>query len=67
MFVQLLLFVVASVFLGIALTFKFLIWIGHPGQDENGDGVAGCLEALLFMVPLSVSLVFYAAAVISNT
>ncbi|MFN8487791.1 MAG: hypothetical protein U0350_09385 [Caldilineaceae bacterium] len=67
MLIQLLLYLVASVLLGIALTFKFLIWLANPHRNEDSDRVAGCLETLLFMVPLSVAIVFYLVAVLSNT
>ena len=60
-------FVVGSVFLGVALTFKFLLWLANTARHEEKSGVEGCLENLLVLLPFGIAVVLYCVAALSSS
>ena len=54
-----------SIFLGIALTFKLLLWVGGSQRSAAHTRVEGCFETFLVMVPLSFSVMLYVVALIN--
>ena len=68
---QLLIFVIGSVFLGIAITLKFLMWLSGSARPEarsgeEGRGVEGCFETFFVMIPLGIAVMLYLVAVVST-
>lgn len=63
---QLLIFVIGSVFLGIAITLKFLMWLSGGARREEGRGVEGCFETFFVMIPLGIAVMLYLVAVVST-
>ncbi len=62
---QLLIFVVGSVFLGIALTLKFLMWLSGAARQEKSS-VEGCFETFFVMIPFAIAMMLYLVAVVST-
>ncbi|MFN8492656.1 MAG: hypothetical protein U0350_33955 [Caldilineaceae bacterium] len=60
-------FVVGSVFLGVALTFKFILWLASATRPTEKSGVEGCFENLLVMLPFGIAVVLYCVAAISSS
>ena len=59
-------FVTGSIFLGVALTLKFLLWLSGAARREEKNGVEGCFETFLVMIPFSIAVMLYLVAVVSN-
>ena len=62
---QLLFFVVGSVFLGIALTLKFLMWLSGSARQEEKSGVEGCFETFFVTLPFGIAVMLYLVAAVS--
>ena len=62
---QLLIFVVGSVFLGVALTLKFLMWLSGSTRREASSSVEGCFETFFVTIPFGIAVMLYLVAVVS--